>query len=130
MGLDRLMLMVMVDSYDEETLANGEVRTVMHIKPSLAPYKVAILPLQKKLVDKSSEVFQELSKYFMCTTDVTGSIGKRYRRQDEIGTPYCVTFDFDSLEDNCVTVRDRDTMLQERVNVTQLRSYLESLIEK
>ena len=80
MGLDRLMLMVMVDSYDEETLANGEVRTVMHIKPSLAPYKVAILPLQKKLVDKSSEVFQELSKHFMCTTDVTGSIGKRYRR--------------------------------------------------
>ncbi len=128
MGLDRLMLMVMVDSYDEETLANGEVRTVMHIKPSLAPYKVAILPLQKKLVDKSSEVFQELSKHFMCTTDVTGSIGKRYRRQDEIGTPYCVTIDFDTLEDNSVTIRDRDSMEQVRLPIKELVSYIEDKI--
>ena len=120
--------MVMEDSYDEETLANGEVRTVMHIKPSLAPYKVAILPLQKKLVDKSSEVFKELSKHFMCTTDVTGSIGKRYRRQDEIGTPYCVTIDFDTLEDNSVTIRDRDSMEQVRLPIKELVSYIEDKI--
>ena len=100
----------------------------MHIKPSLAPYKVAILPLQKKLVDKSSEVFQELSKHFMCTTDVTGSIGKRYRRQDEIGTPYCVTIDFDTLEDNSVTIRDRDSMEQVRLPIKELVSYIEDKI--
>jgi glycyl-tRNA synthetase len=128
MGLDRLMLMVMVDSYDEETLAGGDVRVVMHIKPSLAPYKVAVLPLQKKLVEKSNEVFAELSKHFMCTSDVTGSIGKRYRRQDEIGTPYCVTIDFDTLEDGTVTIRNRDTMEQIRLPIQEVVGYISAKI--
>ena len=125
MGLDRLMLMVMMDSYDEETLEGGAVRTVMHILPALAPYKVAVLPLSKKLEDKAKEVLCVLNKHFQVTYDVTGSIGKRYRRQDEIGTPYCVTVDFDTLEDNTVTIRDRDTMQQIRMPIDELVKYFE-----
>ena len=112
LGLDRLFLMVVTDSYAEETLANGETRKVMHLKPFLAPYKAAILPLSKQLNEKAEEVFKNLIPYINVTMDTTGSIGKRYRRNDEIGTPYCVTYDFDSEKDNCVTVRDRDSMLQ------------------
>ncbi len=125
MGLDRLMLMVMMDSYDEETLEGGDIRTVMHILPALAPYKVAVLPLSKKLEDKAKEVLSVLNKHFQVTYDVTGSIGKRYRRQDEIGTPYCVTVDFDTLEDNTVTIRDRDTMQQIRMPIDELVKHFE-----
>jgi glycyl-tRNA synthetase len=123
MGLDRLMLMTMVDSYDEETLEGGDTRVVMHLLPSLAPYKVAVLPLSKKLEDKANEVLAILNQHFMCTSDSTGSIGKRYRRQDEIGTPYCVTIDFDTANDQSVTVRDRDTMKQIRLPITELVNY-------
>jgi len=125
MGLDRLILMVLVDSYDEEALEGGDVRTVMHINPALAPYKVAVLPLSKKLEEKSKEVLSVLNKHFQVTYDVTGSIGKRYRRQDEIGTPFCVTVDFDTLENNTVTIRDRDTMQQIRMPIDELVKYFE-----
>ena len=125
MGLDRLMLMVLMDSYDEEALEGGDVRTVMHINPALAPYKVAVLPLSKKLEEKSKEVLSVLNKHFQVTYDVTGSIGKRYRRQDEIGTPFCVTVDFDTLENNTVTIRDRDTMQQIRMPIDELVKYFE-----
>ena len=125
MGLDRLMLMVMMDSYDEETLEGGDIRTVMHILPALAPYKVAVLPLSKKLEDKAKEVLSVLNKHFQVTYELTGSIGKRYRRQDEIGTPYCVTVDFDTLEDNTVTIRDRDTMQQIRMPIDELVKHFE-----
>ncbi|MFA7222635.1 MAG: glycine--tRNA ligase [Bacilli bacterium] len=124
LGLDRLFLMVVTDSYAEETLANGETRKVMHLKPFLAPYKAAILPLSKQLNEKAEEVFKNLIPYINVTIDTTGSIGKRYRRNDEIGTPYCVTYDFDSEKDNCVTVRDRDSMLQERIKIDSLKDYL------
>ena len=125
MGLDRLVLMVLMDSYDEEALEGGDVRTVMHILPSLAPYKIAVLPLSKKLEEKSKEVLSVLNKHFQVTYDVTGSIGKRYRRQDEIGTPYCVTVDFDTLENNTVTIRDRDTMQQIRMPIDELVKHFE-----
>jgi glycyl-tRNA synthetase, dimeric type len=124
LGLDRLLLMVVVDSYDEETLENNEVRKVMHLAPFLAPYKAAILPLSKQLNDKAEEVFNSLIPYLNVTMDVTGSIGKRYRRNDEIGTPYCVTYDFESDTDKCVTVRNRDTMKQERIEISKLKDYL------
>ena len=123
MGLDRLMLMTLMDSYDEETLAEGDTRVVMHLLPSLAPYKMAVLPLSKKLEDKANEVLAILNQHFICTTDSTGSIGKRYRRQDEIGTPFCVTVDFDTANDQSVTVRDRDTMKQIRLPITELVNY-------
>lgn len=124
LGLDRLFLMVVTDSYDEEKLENGEIRKVMHLKPFLAPFKAAILPLNNKLADKALEVFNDLIPYIRVNYDTTGSIGKRYRRNDEIGTPYCVTIDFDTLNDECVTVRDRDSMLQERVRISELKDYL------
>ena len=124
LGLDRLFLMVVTDSYDEEKLENGEIRKVMHLKPFLAPFKAAILPLNNKLADKALEVFNDLIPYIRVNYDTTGSIGKRYRRNDEIGTPYCVTIDFDTLNDECVTVRDRDSMLQERVKISELKDYL------
>lgn len=123
MGLERLMLMTLVDSYDEETLEGGDTRIVMRLHPALAPYKVAILPLSKKLGDKASEVLSILSQHFMCTYDEAGSIGKRYRRQDEIGTPFCVTIDFDTIENQTVTVRERDSMKQIRLPITDLVSY-------
>lgn len=96
--------------------------------PALAPYKVAVLPLSKKLSERAEEVYTKLSKKFMCDYDEAGSIGKRYRREDEIGTPYCVTIDFDTLEDNCVTVRDRDTMEQVRIEIDELEDYIEEKV--
>lgn len=124
LGLDRLFLMVVTDSYDEETLPNGEIRKIMHLKPFLAPYKAAILPLNNKLNDKALEVFNSLIPYIRVNYDTTGSIGKRYRRNDEIGTPYCVTIDFDTLNDESVTVRDRDSMEQVRIKISDLKDYL------
>ena len=123
-GADRLTLALLCQAYDEETLENGETRVVMHLHPAIAPYKVAILPLQKNLSEKAKEVYALLSKEFMCDYDEAGSIGKRYRRQDEIGTPFCVTIDFDTLENNTVTIRDRDTMEQVRLNIDELISYI------
>ena len=123
-GADRLTLAVLCEAYEEETLEGGDTRVVMHFHPAIAPYKVAILPLQKNLSEKANEVFALLSKHFMVTYDEAGSIGKRYRRQDEIGTPMCVTIDFDSLEDNTVTIRDRDTMEQIRLPISELVDYV------
>ena len=125
LGADRVALAFLCEAYDEEELENGDVRTVMHLHPALAPYKACVLPLQKKLSDKADEIYAELSKYFAVDYDVAGSIGKRYRRQDEIGTPYCITVDFDTLEDGSVTVRDRDTMQQIRLPISELRNFIE-----
>ena len=127
-GADRLTLATLCEAYEEQTLENGETRVVLHFNPFIAPYKVAILPLQKNISEKAKEVYSYLSKYFMCDYDEAGSIGKRYRREDEIGTPYCVTIDFDTLEDNAVTVRDRDTMEQVRIPISELKAYLEEKI--
>lgn len=128
-GADRLTLTVLCDAYEEETLSNGETRIVMHFHPSISPYKVAVLPLQKNLNEKAKEVYKKLSKEFMCTYDESGSIGKRYRRQDEIGTPFCVTIDFNSLEDDTVTVRDRDSMEQIRLPISELVDYVNQRIK-
>ncbi|MBU1018722.1 MAG: glycine--tRNA ligase [Patescibacteria group bacterium] len=122
-GLTRSVLMVLLSAYTEEEV-EGDVRVVLKLQPEIAPVKVAVLPLSNKLNDDARKVFDELKGHFASEFDVTGSIGKRYRRQDEIGTPYCVTFDFDSLEDGSVTVRDRDSMEQERVKIEELVSYL------
>ena len=122
LGADRAFLAFLCNAYDEEEI-DGETRVVLHLHPALAPVKVAILPLQKQLFEKADEIFKTLSKKYSCEFDLSGSIGKRYRRQDEIGTPFCVTVDFDSLEDNTVTVRDRDTMSQVRVRVDELDNY-------
>ena len=127
-GLDRTVLAVLCEAYDEEEIAEGDVRTVLHLHPALAPYKAAVLPLSKKLSEKATEVFDELSKKFNMEYDESGSIGKRYRREDEIGTPYCITVDFDTLEDNSVTVRDRDTMEQIRLPISELEKFLEDKI--
>ena len=129
LGCDRVALAFLCNAYDEEEIAEGDVRTVLHLHPALAPYKVAILPLSKKLSEKANEVYQELSKKYMCDYDEAGSIGKRYRREDEIGTPYCVTIDFDTLEDNQVTVRDRDTMEQIRLPISELSNWIENKLE-
>ena len=129
LGVERSVLAVLCDAYDEETDENGEVRVVMHLHPALAPFKAAVLPLSKKLSDKAGEIFEELSKYFSVDYDDAGSIGKRYRRQDEIGTPVCITYDFDSENDGCVTVRDRDSMKQERIPVSELKDYISKVIE-
>jgi len=123
-GVDRLMLMFLCDSYEEEKIAEDDTRTVMHFHPALAPYKVAVLPLSKKLSEKAIELHKELSKTFMCDYDEAGSIGKRYRREDEIGTPYCITVDFDTLEDGQVTIRDRDTMKQITLNLDEVKDYV------
>ena len=129
-GVDRLVLAYLCDAYDEEELDGGDVRTVLHLHPALAPYKAAVLPLQKnKLGDKAKEVYAMLAKYFRVEYDETGSIGKRYRRQDEAGTPLCVTIDFDTLETGNVTVRDRDSMQQEVVAIANLKEYIEKKIE-
>lgn len=127
-GADRLTLALLCNAYEEQQLEN-DTRVVMHFHPSIAPYKVAILPLQKNLNEKALEVYKTLSKQFMCDYDEAGSIGKRYRRQDEIGTPFCVTIDFDTLEDNTVTIRDRDTMEQIRLNINDLASYINERIQ-
>ena len=124
LGLERLFLMVVCNSYDEETLENGEIRKIMHLPAFLAPYKAAILPLSKQLNEDAKKIFNDLIPYINVSYDETGSIGKRYRRNDEIGTPYCVTFDFDSLNDQCVTVRERDSMQQVRVKISDLKDYL------
>ena len=137
LGADRVALAFLVDAYDEEVIdeAKNDVRTVLHLHPALAPFKAAVLPLSKKLSDKASEIYDELSKYFMVDYDETGSIGKRYRREDEIGTPLCITVDFETVgddtkpADNCVTVRDRDTMEQVRIPISELKSYIEKKIE-
>ena len=128
MGLDRLFLMDAMDAYEEETLDNGDTRIVMHLKPSIAPYQVAILPLSKKLGEQAKEVLGKVNHRFSAIYDETGSIGKRYRRQDEIGTPFCVCVDFQTEEDKMVTVRDRDTMEQKRVAIEDLNRYLDSII--
>ncbi len=128
LGADRVTLAFLCEAYDEEALENGDVRTVLHFHPALAPFKAAVLPLSKKLSSEAGEVYAELSKYFSVDYDDASSIGKRYRRQDEIGTPYCITYDFDSKEDGCVTIRNRDSMEQERVKITELKSYLEEKI--
>ena len=128
LGADRVLLAFLCNAYEEEEIAEGDVRTVLHLHPALAPYKVAVLPLSKKLSDKANEVYDKLSKKFMCDYDEAGSIGKRYRREDEIGTPYCVTIDFDTLEDESVTIRDRDTMEQVRVKIDELETWIEEKI--
>ena len=125
LGADRVTLAFLCNAYHEEEVGEGDVRTVLKLHPALAPYKVAILPLSKKLSEKADEVYAELSKHFMCDYDEAGSIGKRYRREDEIGTPYCVTVDFETLEDGCVTIRDRDTMEQIRIKIEDVKAYIE-----
>ena len=129
LGCDRVALAFLCNAYDEEEIAEGDVRTVLHLHPALAPYKVAVLPLSKKLSEKAEEVYTKLSKKFMCDYDEAGSIGKRYRREDEIGTPYCITIDFDTLEDESVTVRDRDTMEQIRIKIDELEAWLQEKVE-
>lgn len=128
-GLDRTVLAVLCQAYEEQEMLDGDTRTVLHLHPALAPYKVAVLPLSKKLSEKADEVYTKLSKKFMCDYDEAGSIGKRYRREDEIGTPYCVTVDFDTLEDDTVTIRDRDTMEQIRLKIDEIPAWLEEKIE-
>ena len=129
-GVDRALLAFLCDAYEEQDLEGGDSRVVMHLHPALAPVKAAVLPLQKnKLGDKAREVYQQLSKKFMLEYDETGSIGKRYRRQDEIGTPMCITIDFDTLENETVTVRDRDTMTQERLPISALEAYISGKID-
>lgn len=128
-GLDRTVLAVLCQAYEEEEIAEGDVRTVLHLNPAIAPYKMAILPLSKKLSDKANDLYTKLSKKFMCDYDEAGSIGKRYRRQDEVGTPYCITVDFDTLEDNTVTIRDRDTMEQIRININEIENWMKDKFE-
>ncbi|MBR5618334.1 MAG: glycine--tRNA ligase [Clostridia bacterium] len=126
-GLDRTVLALLCEAYDEEVIdaEKNDTRVVLHLSPAVAPYKAAVLPLSKKLSDKAMEIRDEVSKYFMTDFDETGSIGKRYRRQDEIGTPFCITYDFESEEDGCVTVRDRDSMDQVRLPISELVGYIE-----
>ena len=126
LGADRVALAFLCEAYDEEVVdaEKNDTRVVMHFHPAIAPMKAAVLPLSKKLSKEAMEVYAELAKHFMVDYDEAGSIGKRYRRQDEIGTPFCITYDFDSLEDHCVTVRDRDTMEQTRIPITDLVSFI------
>jgi glycyl-tRNA synthetase len=124
LGADRVALAFLVDAYDEETVGEGDTRTVMHLHPALAPFKACVMPLSKKLNAEASKVYDELRSHFMADYEDSGSIGKRYRRQDEIGTPFCITYDFETQTDGCVTVRDRDTMQQERVPVSSLVSFI------
>jgi len=131
LGADRVVLAFLTDAYDEEVIdaAKNDIRVVLHLHPALAPYKCAVLPLQKNLSEKADEVYKNLCKKFPCTYDVTGSIGKRYRRQDEIGTPFCLTVDFDTLNDDTVTIRDRDSMQQIRLPISEVESYISQKIE-
>ena len=126
LGVDRVMLAFLVDAFDEEVVdaEKNDVRTVLRLHPALAPFKCAVLPLSKKLSEKADEIYANLRKHFMTDFDDSGSIGKRYRRQDEIGTPYCVTYDFDSETDGCVTIRERDSMKQERIAINDLEHYI------
>ena len=129
LGADRVTLAFLVEAYDEETVGENDTRVVMHFHPALAPIKAAVLPLSKKLSEPATELYQKLSKKFMCEYDEAGSIGKRYRRQDEIGTPLCITVDFDTETDNSVTIRDRDTMEQIRLPIDEVEAYIEKYIE-
>ena len=129
LGADRVALAFLVDAYDEEILGEGDVRVVLHLHPALAPVKAAVLPLSKKLSERALELYDELAKDFPVDFDETGSIGKRYRREDEIGTPYCITYDFDTENDGCVTVRDRDTMEQVRIPLTEVKAYISERIK-
>ena len=128
LGVDRLVLVALCDSYDVEQLEN-DTRTVMRLHPAIAPYKAAVLPLSKQLNENAQELLAQLSKEFSVTYDETASIGKRYRRQDAIGTPFCITYDFDSLNDNCVTVRERDSMKQIRLPISEVASYINEKIK-
>ncbi|KAF5064968.1 Glycine--tRNA ligase [anaerobic digester metagenome] len=121
---NRIFLSILLDAYEEQELEGGDIRNVLHLHPALAPFKAAVLPLSKKLNEKAEEVYAQLSKDFMTDFDDAGSIGKRYRREDEIGTPFCVTVDFDTLEDQSVTIRDRDTMEQVRVKISELNQWI------
>ena len=123
LGADRVTLAFLCNAYDEEELPGGDARTVLHFHPALAPVKIAVLPLSKKLGEGAEKIYAELSKYWNCDYDDRGAIGKRYRREDEIGTPFCVTYDFESAEDQSVTIRDRDSMEQERIKISELRNY-------
>ena len=129
-GPDRTVLAVLCEAYTEEILDNNETRIVLKLNPVLSPYKIAILPLTKKQSEKSKEIFRNLSKEFMCTYDEAGTIGKRYRRQDEIGTPYCITIDYYTEKDDCVTIRNRDTMEQERIKIEEICDYIQSKLKK
>ena len=128
-GVERMLLAFLTDAYDEEVLTDAkgkeDIRKVLRLHPALAPFKAAVLPLSKKLSDTAEPIFEELQKHFNVDYDAAGSIGKRYRREDEIGTPFCICVDFDTVEDNCVTIRDRDTMDQVRVPVSDVRKYIE-----
>jgi len=130
LGADRVALAFLVEAYDEEVVdaEKNDTRVVLRLHPALAPYKACVLPLSKKLSEQATEVYHQLQKDFMVDYDEAGSIGKRYRRQDEIGTPLCITYDFESAEDGCVTVRDRDTMQQERVKIEDLKAYIANKI--
>ncbi len=128
LGADRVALAFLCEAFDIEQLEDDTERTVLHLHPALAPFKAAVLPLSKKLSEKAMEVYAMLSDKFMVDFDETGAIGKRYRREDEIGTPFCITYDFDSETDNCVTVRDRDTMQQVRLPISELSAYIEEKI--
>ena len=121
---------MLCEAYTEETLSDNDTRIVLKLKPTVAPYKIAILPLTKKQNEKAKEVLKALSKKFSCTFDESGSIGKRYRRQDEIGTPYCITIDYDTLNDGCVTIRDRDTMQQDRIEISKINQYIENKLNE
>ncbi len=129
LGADRVALAFLVDAYDEEELEGGDVRVVLHLHPALAPVKAAVLPLSKKLSEKALELYDELAKEFPVDFDETGSIGKRYRREDEIGTPFCITYDFETENDGCVTVRDRDTMEQVRIPASEVKAYIKERLK-
>ena len=128
-GVERMLLAFLTDAYNEEILTDAkgkeDIRKVLRLHPALVPFKAAVLPLSKKLGETAEPIFEELQKYFSVDYDAAGSIGKRYRREDEIGTPFCICVDFDTLDDNCVTIRDRDTMEQVRVPVSDVRKYIE-----
>jgi glycyl-tRNA synthetase len=126
LGVDRVLLAFLCAAYDEETIEEGDVRTVLHFHPALAPVKIGVFPLSKKLSDPAEKIYTQLCKTYNCEFDDRGNIGKRYRRQDEIGTPFCITYDFESENDGAVTVRDRDTMIQERVKIEDLKTYFEN----
>lgn len=131
LGADRVALAFLCDAYDEEVVdaAKNDIRVVLRLHPALAPFKACVLPLSKKLGEQAGKVYDELRRHFMVDYDDAGSIGKRYRRQDEIGTPFCITYDFDSAEDGCVTIRDRDTMEQQRVSIDSLVDFLEKKVD-
>ena len=128
-GVERLFLMICCDAYDKETVGDGDERIVVHFNPAIAPVKACICPLSKKLSEPATKLFEDLCKEFHCEYDEAGSIGKRYRRNDAIGTPFCITYDFDSENDGCVTVRERDSMQQERIKIEDLKKYIKERIE-